>query len=90
MHKLARQVRFSINPFGMDCAGFNSFASNPPGEGLAIFFSLWVEISGDIDPETGFVLNIIEIDKSVRKHAVPLFGKYIRRQFADKQNISLF
>jgi len=53
MHKLARQVRFSINPFGQDEAGFNSFASNPPGEGLAIYFSLWVEVAGEIEPDTG-------------------------------------
>ena len=62
--------------------GFNSFASNPPGEGLAIYFSLWVEIAGEIEADTGFVVNVIEIDKAVRKYAVRLFGEYIRKQFA--------
>ena len=88
MHKLARQVRFSINPLGRDEAGFNSFASNPPGEGLALFFSLWVELSGDIEPDTGFVVNVIEIDKAVRNLAVPLLGDYIRAQFYARKSVS--
>jgi len=41
MHKLCRYVRFSINPFlPTDQAGFNSFASRPAGEGLAVFLVL--------------------------------------------------
>jgi 6-pyruvoyltetrahydropterin/6-carboxytetrahydropterin synthase len=88
MHKLARQVRFSINPFGPDEGGYNSFASNPPGEGLAIHLSLWVEVSGEIVPDTGFVVNVTEIDKAVRKYAAVLFGEYIRRQFAANKQIS--
>jgi 6-pyruvoyltetrahydropterin/6-carboxytetrahydropterin synthase len=89
MHKLARQVRFSINPFGpVDTAGSNSFASNPPGEGLAIYFSLWVEVAGEIEADTGFVVNVIEIDKAVRKYAAAFIGEYIRKQFAAQTHIS--
>jgi len=51
MHRLSRQVRFSINPFGpADELGFNSFASNPPGEGLAMYFALWVEVGAKLRP----------------------------------------
>jgi 6-pyruvoyltetrahydropterin/6-carboxytetrahydropterin synthase len=89
MHKLLRQVRFSINPFGpVEQPGRNSFASNPPGEGLAIYFSLWVEIAGKINPDTGFVINVIEIDRLVRERAVPIFGGYIREKFLNKSAIS--
>jgi 6-pyruvoyltetrahydropterin/6-carboxytetrahydropterin synthase len=89
MHRLARQVRFSINPFGpVETAGHNSFASNPPGEGLAIYFSLWVEIAGEIEADTGFVVNVIEIDKAVRKYAAGLIGEYVRKQFAAQAAIS--
>jgi 6-pyruvoyltetrahydropterin/6-carboxytetrahydropterin synthase len=89
MHKLARQVRFSINPFGpQEKAGHNSFASNPPGEGLAVFFALWVELAGEIEADTGFVINVIEIDKAVREYAVPLFGECIRTRFANRKSLS--
>jgi len=89
MHKLARQVRFSINPFGpVEAAGCNSFASNPPGEGLAIYFSLWVEVAGEIEADTGFVVNVVEIDKAVRKYAAGLIGEYVRKQFTAKKHIS--
>jgi len=88
MHKLVRQVRFSINPFGPNPAGHNSFASNPPGEGLALYFALWVEIQGPIHPDTGFVLNVTDIDKAVRSGVAPQFAKFIQGRFWDAENIS--
>jgi 6-pyruvoyltetrahydropterin/6-carboxytetrahydropterin synthase len=82
MHKLTRQVRFSINPFlPEDSPGFNSFASNPVGEGLSVFFELCAEVTGDIDPATGFVVNVLDIDKNVRQHVVPVFAERIRENF---------
>ena len=61
MHKLARQVRFSVNPFLPEQSlGANSFASRPSGEGLAIFFELSVELVSEIDRSTGFVVNVAE------------------------------
>lgn len=90
MHKLARQVRFSINPFlSEDCAGFNSFASKPAGEGLSIFLELSVEVLGDTAPETGFVINVVEIDKNVREFVVPIFAERIRRDFRSARHIGL-
>jgi 6-pyruvoyltetrahydropterin/6-carboxytetrahydropterin synthase len=83
MHRLARQVRFSINPFApADTVGANSFASNPPGEGLSIYLSLWVEIIGTIDSATGFVVNVTDIDSAVRGRAVKVFGDHIRSVFS--------
>ena len=53
MHKLARKVRFSINPFlDSDAEGFNSYASKPAGNGLAMFFELGVKLTGDVEPAT--------------------------------------
>ena len=88
MHKLVRQVRFSVNPFlSEDKLGFNSFSSNPPGEGLAIYFGLWVELTGDIQQATGFVVNVVDIDKCVRKNVVPIFAKKIRQNFKEQKHM---
>jgi len=89
MRKLVREVRFSVNPFlAQDKKGFNSFASNPPGEGLSLFFSLWVELTGKVEPSTGFVVNVTDIDKAVRSDVAPIFGSRIREYFKKQQHIS--
>ena len=90
MHKLARQVRFSINPFlSEDCTGSNSFASKPAGEGLAIFLELSVEICGSLAPDTGFVVNVVDIDRNVREFVVPLFAERIRQDFSRARHVRL-
>jgi len=90
MHKLVRQVRFSINPFlPQDNRGYNSFASRPAGEGLAIFLELSVEVTGPVAPATGFVVNVTEIDKAVREFAVPIFAGRIKKDFNLAKHIGL-
>ncbi len=91
MHRLSRHVRFSVNPFlPKDNSGFNSFASEPPGEGLSIFFELCVELIGEVEPATGFVVNVIDIDRCVRESVVPVFAKRIRADFRSGKHIGLF
>ena len=91
MHKLSRQVRFSINPFlAGEIQGFNSYASQPAGEGLSIFFELCVELVGEVEPATGFVVNVLDIDKRVREFVVPIFGRRIREDFRRGKHIGLF
>jgi len=90
MHKLARQVRFSVNPFlSEDVEGFNSYASKPAGEGLSIFFELSVELSGEVEPATGFVVNVLEIDRCVREFVVPVFAKRVREDYRAGKHIGL-
>ncbi len=90
-HKTARQVRFSINPFlPGDSDGFNSFASMPAGEGLSLFFELLVEVAGQVEPTTGFIVNVIDIDKNVRRFVVPLFARRIREDFRQGRHIGFF
>ena len=90
MHKLARQVRFSINPFLLeDSTGSNSFASKPAGEGLSIFLELSVEILGSLAPDTGFVVNVVDIDRNVREFVVPLFAERIKQDFYRARHIGL-
>jgi 6-pyruvoyltetrahydropterin/6-carboxytetrahydropterin synthase len=82
MHKLTRQVRFSVNPFlSENNRGYNSYASKPAGEGLSIFLELSVEITGPIDPTTGFVVNVSKIDRNVREFAVSIFAERIKKNF---------
>jgi 6-pyruvoyltetrahydropterin/6-carboxytetrahydropterin synthase len=90
MHKLFRQVRFSINPFlSEDRRGYNSFASEPPGEGLSIFLELSVEVTGPVDPATGFIINVSEIDGNVREFAVPIFTGRIKQNFHEAKHVGL-
>jgi 6-pyruvoyltetrahydropterin/6-carboxytetrahydropterin synthase len=90
MVRLARQVRFSVNPFlEQDCAGSNAYTSKPAGEGLAIYLQLDVELIGPVRPETGFVVNVTEIDEVARRHVVPLFAERIRSHHRQGKHISL-
>lgn len=90
MHKLARRVRFSINPFmAEDSTGFNSYCSKPAGDGLSIFFELTVELAGAVDGETGFVVNVVDIDELVRQNVVPLFAEHIRSHFREGKHTGL-
>ncbi|MCX5637204.1 MAG: 6-carboxytetrahydropterin synthase [Planctomycetota bacterium] len=91
MYKLGRAVRFSIAPFlQRDADGFNSFASKPAGEGLSIFFELLVEVVGKVEPTTGFVVNVTDIDRIVRKFVVPVFAQRIRTDFRRGRHIGFF
>lgn len=88
MHELARHVRFSVNPFlDSDSAGHNSYASKPAGEGLAFFFDLCVELAGEPEAQTGFLLNVTEIDRGVRECVVPIFSRRLREEFRGGRHI---
>ena len=90
MHKLSRRVRFSINPFlPSDSRGSNSLSSKPAAEGLAVFLELSVELVGSVEPTTGFVVNVLDIDKMVREYVVPIFSERIRKDFRKCNHISL-
>jgi hypothetical protein len=83
MHRLSRQIRFAVNPFGDSTAGgTNSYCAKPAAEGLALFFALWVELKGNIDEDTGFVVNVADIDGIVRNKAVGIFGEFIKNCLA--------
>jgi len=91
MYKLGRAVRFSVNPFlPEDADGFNSFASKPAGEGLSIFLELLVEVVGKVEPTTGFVVNVTDIDRIVREFVVPVFAQRIRTDFRRGRHIDFF
>ena len=90
MHTLSRQIRFSLDPFSQQqTLGFNSYASKPCGNGLSIYFSLWVDLASELERDTGFVVNVSQIDQAVRRDVVPLFEKTIYETFQDRQTPTL-
>ena len=90
MHKLTREVRFSINPFSAEAVdGFNSYASRPCGEGLAFYFGLWVVLSGRADSDTGLVVNVVDIDRAVRRFVVPIFTERIKKRFGRREEVGI-
>lgn len=79
MHTLSRQIRFTIDPFEAGQAeGYNSYASKPSGQGMGFYFALWVDLSSQLTPGTGFVVNVSEIDKVVRSKVIPIFQETIQ------------
>ena len=90
MHRLTRRVRFSVNPFiSEQSEGFNSFSSKPNGEGLAIFFELSIELVDNVEPATGFVVNVSDIDKIVRNNALPVFVNSVKEYYQKGKHISM-
>lgn len=72
MVSLRRTVRFCINPPGAPSTpAYNTFAAFPTMHGLGRFYELEVTCHGQIDPSTGYFLNIKAIDHAVRKCCVP-------------------
>jgi 6-pyruvoyltetrahydropterin/6-carboxytetrahydropterin synthase len=81
MHKLSRQIRFTIDPFANSAEiGSNSYCAKPTATGLAIFFSLWVELKGCANKDTGFVVNVSNIDKIVREKTIGIFDKFVKKR----------
>lgn len=90
MHTLSRQVRFSIDPFPeKQVVGYNSYASKPCVEDLGLYFALWVDLESQLNPDTGFVVNVSEIDKVVRQGAVPIFIQVVSEAFVRQQTVQL-
>jgi len=90
MHRLTRHVRFSVNPFvAEESGGSNSFSSKPCGEGLAVFLELCVELVGEVEGDTGFVVNVTDIDREVRGSAVVVFAERIKAEFGAGRHVGL-
>ncbi len=73
MHKLTREIRFSLSPFASATASKNTYCASPDCGGMGLFFSLWVEITGDVDKKSGFIVNLSDIDEVCGKSMVPVF-----------------
>lgn len=89
MHTLSREVRFSVNPFlDEQCQGFNVYCSRPCGEGLSLFLALVIELQGPVQNDTGFLVNVVNIDKEVRRNVIGMFVEEIKKTFRKNTHLS--
>src|SRR5688572_7503407 len=75
MFRLTREVRFAINDGEADDQlrrpPGNSYGGYPSLVGYGRFYSLAVTLAGELDPATGYLRNIKDIDDAVRRHVIP-------------------
>ncbi|MGA2915585.1 MAG: 6-carboxytetrahydropterin synthase [Sedimentisphaerales bacterium] len=89
MHKLSRQIRFAIEPFADSAEiGANSYCAKPTSNGLSLFFALWVELAGQTSKNTGFVVNVSDIDKIVREKGIIIFDNFIKNKFGKREQVT--
>lgn len=74
MLELSRTVRFCLSPDigDDDTPRDNTFAAWPAMRGLGRYYELHVTCRGEADPQTGYFINIKQIDQAVRDHALPI------------------
>ncbi|MGN6724501.1 MAG: 6-pyruvoyl trahydropterin synthase family protein [Tepidisphaeraceae bacterium] len=70
MHRLTREIRFSLE--AQSSRGANTYAGLPGVAGFGPFVALRVTLTGPLDPVSGYLRNIVDIDQHVRATAVPL------------------
>ncbi len=84
---LTRTVRFSVNAAGGPSdppnASDNTFAAFPSMRGIGRHYELDIQCRGEIDPVTGYFLNIKEIDRAVRATTIPAITATTRSADAD-------
>lgn len=83
MVELTRTVRFCINDPSPSPAGelsHNTFAGAPSMRGLGRYYELDVRCRGEVDPATGYFLNIKEIDRAVRATTIPAIERACRER----------
>ena len=85
MVELTRCIRFCLNAqSGQDSGKYNTFSAWPAMQGLGRYYELSVTCQGEPDPQTGYFLNIKEIDTAVREHVLP----YLLTRIGDQTNTS--
>jgi 6-pyruvoyltetrahydropterin/6-carboxytetrahydropterin synthase len=76
MFRLTRQVRFALNAMPdrqLSGPASNGFAGFPSLTGLGHYLELDVTLTGALNPASGYLRNIKEVDDMVRQLAIPLF-----------------
>lgn len=73
MVRLTRSIRFAINPKGLsDAVGPNRSAASPPMRGLGAYYELHATCVGTPTKDTGYLINIKDIDRACRAAALPI------------------
>ena len=70
---LTRTVRFCLSRSGspLSLPRSNTHAGWPPMIGLGAYWEITVQLEGEPDPRTGYVLRIDYVDTAVREHVIP-------------------
>ncbi len=81
MIELRRTVRFCINEPTGDVPDralpSNTYSAWPPMRGLGRYYELRVTCRGEVDPVTGYFINIKQIDEAVRGGVVPYLERLL-------------
>lgn len=79
MLELTRTVRFTLSgeESDADSPRDNTFAGWPAARGLSRYFELAVTCRGTADPQTGYFINIKQIDTAVRDRVLPTLNALI-------------
>jgi 6-pyruvoyltetrahydropterin/6-carboxytetrahydropterin synthase len=94
--ELSRSVRFAVSLVDSSVSGMsraedgrdNSFAAWPSMQGLGAYYEMIVTVRGVPDRVTGYLMNITEIDRAVRQHALPVIESAVRtRQNASPSSL---
>jgi len=73
---LSRQLRFGLHDPPLPAPATNGFAANPALGGMAPFLTLTATLSGMVDPRSGMLINIKNVDHILRQRAVPVISHY--------------
>jgi len=84
MLELSRTVRFCLSPDPGDAEAprRNTFAAWPPMRGLGRYYELKVTCRGTADPQTGYFINIKQIDTAVREAVLPQLRRAVANEAA--------
>jgi 6-pyruvoyltetrahydropterin/6-carboxytetrahydropterin synthase len=79
MIRLTREIRFTIHPNGAtDGEVTNGHAGFPSQTGFGNYFALRVTLAGALQPETGYLRNIKEVDQAVRQLGIAVVSQCMK------------
>lgn len=78
MVTLTRTVRFS--PGEPDGAGANGYAGSPRVRGMERYFEVLVRCRGEVDPVTGYLIDIKDVDRAVGATVIPRVTRALRER----------
>lgn len=76
--RLTREVRFSLTQTGGETKPLNSWAGWPGGDCVAPYIVLRATVCGPVDAQTGYLCNIVAIDRAVRDAVIPMMCERYR------------
>ncbi len=79
---LARELRFGVLGEELPAAEANNFAANPALDSIAPLVCLTAAIDGPVHPKSGMLINIKQIDRTLRAVAAPMIADACRTGLA--------